>query len=244
MAALPPSDHVFDGGDLDCGSGLALLIRQHMHEVPPGGVLEVRSREGTVRDDLPPWCRMTGHEYLGERVGDDGAVHYFMRRGVDAPEDDAALEDDLARANDFEWRVRARSTGPLRSKAYFRNLSLEVGQPASFEERDEHASAIEVLLTALATSISSGFANACRQKGLDVDDVEVTVTGRLRDVQVVMGITDDGDAGLSEVTLKCFASSMDDEDALRACFDDAVKRSPVAATLSRACTMSMRLAVV
>ena len=34
MSDAPKSDHVFDGGDLDCGSGLALLIRQHMQHVP------------------------------------------------------------------------------------------------------------------------------------------------------------------------------------------------------------------
>ena len=64
LAALCP-DHVFDGGDLDCGSGLVLLIRESMQRVPPGGVLELRSREPSVRDDLPPWCRMVGHEFLG-----------------------------------------------------------------------------------------------------------------------------------------------------------------------------------
>ena len=62
-------DHVFDGGDLDCGSGLVLLIREHMQRVPEGGVLELRSVETTVTDDLPPWCRMVGHEYLGALPG-------------------------------------------------------------------------------------------------------------------------------------------------------------------------------
>ena len=239
------SDHVFDGGDLDCGSGLALLIRQHMQHVPPGGVLEVRSRESTVRDDLPPWCRMTGHEYLGESQGQaEGYVHYFVRRGAERPEEDASLETDLQQARQYEWRVRARSTGPMRSKVYFRNFTIEIGQPASFEERDEHASAVEHLLSALAASISTGLANECRQQGLDVDDVEVTVTGKLADVLVVMGLSDDGDPGFSEISLKCFASTMDDEDAVRACFDRAVARSPVAATLAKACALSLRFAVV
>ncbi len=61
LESLRP-DRVFDGGDLDCGSGLVLLIRENMLPVPVGGVLEMRSRERTVRDDLPPWCRMSGHE--------------------------------------------------------------------------------------------------------------------------------------------------------------------------------------
>ena len=60
-------DYTFDGGDMDCGSGLILLIRQHMERVPAGGVLEIRSAEPTVTAELPPWCRMTGHEYLQTR---------------------------------------------------------------------------------------------------------------------------------------------------------------------------------
>jgi hypothetical protein len=33
-------DAVCDGGNLDCGSGLLLLIRKAMNEVAPGGILE------------------------------------------------------------------------------------------------------------------------------------------------------------------------------------------------------------
>ena len=54
-------DAVCDGGNLDCGSGLLLLIRKAVNEVPAGGVLEIRSTEISVREDLPAWCRMTGH---------------------------------------------------------------------------------------------------------------------------------------------------------------------------------------
>jgi hypothetical protein len=52
---------IFDGGDLDCGSGLILLIRENMLRTPVGDILEMRSREPTVAEELPPWCRMVGH---------------------------------------------------------------------------------------------------------------------------------------------------------------------------------------
>ena len=48
------TDVFFDGGNLDCGSGLVLLIRQHMSGVPVGGILEMRSSEPSVEGDLPP----------------------------------------------------------------------------------------------------------------------------------------------------------------------------------------------
>jgi len=57
-------DASFDGGDLDCGNGLLLLIRQHMDPLERGGLLEFRSTEISVEADFPAWCRMTGNELV------------------------------------------------------------------------------------------------------------------------------------------------------------------------------------
>ncbi len=59
-----PPDVSFDGGDLDCGNGLLLLIRRHIDPLRPGQLLEIRSRESSVQEDLPAWCRLTGNELL------------------------------------------------------------------------------------------------------------------------------------------------------------------------------------
>jgi 5-methyltetrahydropteroyltriglutamate--homocysteine methyltransferase len=57
-------DVAFDGGDLDCGNGLLLLIRKHIDPLPRGGLLEIRSTEISVDEDLPAWCRMTRNELV------------------------------------------------------------------------------------------------------------------------------------------------------------------------------------
>ncbi|TCT04398.1 5-methyltetrahydropteroyltriglutamate--homocysteine methyltransferase [Aquabacter spiritensis] len=59
-----PPDVAFDGGDLDCGNGLLLLIRRHIDPLPRGGLLEIRSTEISVDEDLPAWCRLTGNELV------------------------------------------------------------------------------------------------------------------------------------------------------------------------------------
>ena len=59
-----PPDASFDGGDLDCGSGLLLLIRRHIDPLPRGGLLEILSTEMSVKEDLPSWCRLTGNELV------------------------------------------------------------------------------------------------------------------------------------------------------------------------------------
>src|ERR1035437_6068628 len=64
-------DVSFDGGSADCGSGLLLLIRKHIDPLPPGGILEVRSTEISVDEDLPAWCRLTSNEFISwTRRGD------------------------------------------------------------------------------------------------------------------------------------------------------------------------------
>jgi 5-methyltetrahydropteroyltriglutamate--homocysteine methyltransferase len=57
-------DASFDGGDLDCGNGLLLLIRRHIDPLDRGQLLEFRSTEISVEEDFPAWCRMTGNELV------------------------------------------------------------------------------------------------------------------------------------------------------------------------------------
>lgn len=240
LPGLTP-DRMFDGGDLDCGSGLILLIREHMLPVPSGGVLEMRSREPTVGDDLPPWCRMAGHEFLGSLPGEGSAQRYFVRKGTASAAGEAkALEEDKRKAETYAWRLRVRSTGPLESTVYCRSFSFKIGQPASFEEKDKHPSAVEMLLGSLGAALSTGFATEAARAGLTVDDIELTVRGRLGNPLAPLGLGE-GDPGLSAVEVKCFASSPSDEPAIREAWARAVERSPVFATLARATEMSVKL---
>lgn len=76
MAHPYPAAVSFDGGDLDCGSGLLLLIRQHIDPLDPGQLLEVRSSEISVDEDLPAWCRMTRNELVSRER--EGRVSSFL----------------------------------------------------------------------------------------------------------------------------------------------------------------------
>ena len=88
------ADATCDGGDLDCGSGLLLIIRSAFQPVPPGGTLLVKSRETSVREDLPAWCRLVGHTVEAERDAEHGYRHFLLRKKAD----DQALAGDLPRA--------------------------------------------------------------------------------------------------------------------------------------------------
>ena len=69
----------FDGGDLDCGNGLLLLIRKHIDPLDPGQMLEVRSTDSTVEVELPSWCRLTGNE-LASAVKTGNVRSYLIRK--------------------------------------------------------------------------------------------------------------------------------------------------------------------
>lgn len=77
---FPSPNAVCDGGDLDCGNGLLLIIRKAIDPLEPGQVLEVRSREPSVEGDLPAWCRMVAHDFLGSAPG-SRYTSYFIRKG-------------------------------------------------------------------------------------------------------------------------------------------------------------------
>lgn len=241
MRTITP-DNVFDGGDLDCGSGLILLIRENMMRTPVDGILEMRSREPTVADDLPPWCRMSGHEYLG-KVSGEGFTRYFVKRGSGLEAEKVALEKDKEEAKNYEWRMRARSTGHLKSTIYTRNFSFDVGQAASFEEKDTNPCAFEYLLGALAGSLATGFATDCARENLEVDDIELSLTGTLNNVLAHMGL-EEGDPSVKRIECKCFASTFADEDSVQAVWEKTVARSPIVATLQKSTELQIKLVIV
>jgi len=242
-AASPAAEHVFDGGDMDCGSGLILLIRQNMQRVRAGGVLEIRSTERTVTAELPPWCRMTGHEYLRTEEEAPGRWRHFVRRGADPAAQAAALEKDKQKAQNCEWRVRARHTGGQEAAVFTRNFSWKLGQPASFEEKDDHPSAIEALLGALAAELVNSFATACAQRGLVLDELEATVKGRLHSVLAHLGM-EEGDPALAAAEVTVFVTAPAPGDVLRGIFTAIQSRAPVLATLQKSAAVAVRLVIL
>ena len=174
-------------------------------------------------------------------------MRYFVRRGTGAAAaDEEALAKDVARARSYEWRTRVRhrgGEGGRHARVYCRNLHFDVGQPASFEERDAHPSAVELVLGALGAALAVGFFSECAREALEVDDVELAVRGRLFDPLASLGLGD-GDPAFSRIEARCFASTFDDEERVRAAWDRAVARSPLAATLARACALDLKLAIV
>ncbi len=80
----------FDGGGLDCGNGLLLLIRKHIDPLEPGQLLEILSSERSVKEDLPAWCRLTGNELVSQ-IELSNQVSFLVSKGRFAPPDSGSI---------------------------------------------------------------------------------------------------------------------------------------------------------
>jgi len=222
-------DATCDGGDLDCGSGLLLIIRNSMSPLAPGGVLEVRSRESSVREDLPAWCRMVGHDLLSTRAGEAGSTSYFIRK----KSEDTLLRQDLEQARNMVWRARVRGGGGMDAQVFVRNHSFTVGQPASFDTADRAISAVEYLIGSLGACIAVGFQWRASRRGIKVHNLEVSLQARSEDVLVYLGLQEEGNPGLGSVRAMVYVDAEADAEVLEELLDETLRRSPVTQTFQR-----------
>jgi uncharacterized OsmC-like protein/TusA-related sulfurtransferase len=229
-------DVVCDGGNLDCGSGLLLIIRKAAHQVPVGGVLEIRSTEISVREDLPAWCRMTNNPYLGWAPA---ANHnkYFVRRGGSVPSD--VVDDQKAR--DYRWQCRVRWSEGLQCRVYCRNHAWEVGQPASFDVQDAAPSAVEYVLGALGACLAMGFQVHASRHGIQVEALEISLSGQIDNIFVFLGVEESGHSGFRAITGTLYVRADAEEETLQEIWRQTLAASPVTNTLARPVTLDIAM---
>jgi TusA-related sulfurtransferase len=69
-------------GALPLGGGLLALLRPALARLDPGGVIAVLSSSRAAADDLPSWCRIEGHVYMGATPTPDGGRRILIGRGA------------------------------------------------------------------------------------------------------------------------------------------------------------------
>lgn len=70
----PTREPNWDAGDMGCGE-LVLALRTRLLTLAPGTVFRLRATDPAAPEDIPAWCRMTGHTLVS-------AAHpmYLIRR--------------------------------------------------------------------------------------------------------------------------------------------------------------------
>lgn len=234
-ADLQP-DAVCDGGNLDCGSGLLLIIRRAMEQVNAGGILEIRSTEISVKEDLPAWCRMTKNPYLGWTPST--SYHkYFVRRGGSRAVEASADQQ----ARDYRWQCRVRWTVGSQCKVYCRNHSWEVGQPASFDVEDAAPSAVEYVLGALGACLAMGFQIHASRQGVLIDNIEIALAGQIDNIFTFLGVEQHGHSGFRVLTGTLYVRADADEEVLQHIWRQTLAVSPVTNTLARPMSLDIKL---
>ncbi|MFG0315805.1 MAG: sulfurtransferase TusA family protein [Planctomycetota bacterium JB042] len=147
-ATLRP-DAVCDGGDLDCGSGLLLIVARAIAPLPAGAILELRSREPNVLDELPVWCETEGHTIADVRMT-SGPTCYLIRKG-----------DGAGRGEADRRIARVRRRGDVWS------ATPEIGSTAG---------PLDAFLVALAACLSDAVRRSGPARAHDLDEVDVSLT--------------------------------------------------------------------
>jgi uncharacterized OsmC-like protein/TusA-related sulfurtransferase len=235
--SIPEPDAMCDGGDLDCGSGLLLIIRNAMTPVSPGGVLEVRSREISVKEDLPAWCRLVGHEMLGTNEGLSGSTSYFIRKKLV----DTVLQQDLQQAQKHVWRARVRGRGGMEAQVFVRNHSFTAGQPMSFDTADKAISAVEYLLGSLGACIAVGLQWRASQRGIKIENLEVSLQAKADNVLVYLGLENNGHPGVAGIDAVAYIDADAGQDILNELLQETILRSPVTQTLQHAIAIKTQM---
>ena len=76
-----PGPVVIDGGDRACAA-LILELRARISALPAGTAIHLIASDPAAPIDLPAWCHLTGHAYLG-RIG--AAAPTYALRTTAAP---------------------------------------------------------------------------------------------------------------------------------------------------------------
>jgi len=82
MSAYPPPDQVVDASGLVCPGPVIELAKAAL-AAAPGSVLAVLAVDPAAATDVPAWCRMRGHTFVGGPVtlADGRGPAYLVRTG-------------------------------------------------------------------------------------------------------------------------------------------------------------------
>ncbi|MCL5962480.1 MAG: sulfurtransferase TusA family protein [Chloroflexi bacterium] len=72
------ADATLDAFGLICPMPI-IKTSQKIKELRVGEVLEVLATDEGIKEDMPAWCRTTGHEYLGLEE-EHGEYHVYVRK--------------------------------------------------------------------------------------------------------------------------------------------------------------------
>ena len=77
MDVVPPIASEWDAGEMGCGE-LVMALRLRLNDLPAGAVLKVRATDSAAPEDLPAWCRLSGHTLVSMQH----PIYFIQRKGA------------------------------------------------------------------------------------------------------------------------------------------------------------------
>jgi TusA-related sulfurtransferase len=128
---------VVDGRTLDGSTGLLMLVRNAAERAKEGDVIEIRSADPLVAEDLSAWCRLTRNELIASLDAGDH-TRYLVRagdRGSERPDWGIRLpRRDGERVDVRDWFAGRAGDVPADARTYLgftpRGAVAEPGMPS------------------------------------------------------------------------------------------------------------------
>lgn len=138
--------------------------------------------------------------------------------------------------------ARVRADGPGQVRVHLRGEPLVVRDPIPLDDAAVAPSALELLLGALGADLIALFSAELHRRRVDVDDVELRLSGRLDNALLVLGVVGEtGSPRLAAVDGTLFVTGAGDPAAVEDVWALVARRSPVLATLEGTVAVSIEV---
>jgi hypothetical protein len=142
------------------------------------------------------------------------------------------------------WSARAVSRADGGADVFARAERWGIAAPVALDAEERGLSALECVLGALGGDLVTGFLRLAAQRRLPVDHAEAAVRGELDHALAYLGVVGEEEGpALGRLAVRCFVASPAAEAAVRAVWEEALARSPLANTLRTAPGLDVRLTV-
>jgi uncharacterized OsmC-like protein len=131
------------------------------------------------------------------------------------------------------WRARVKWVGGFKAKAYVRDYTFTIDEPADLAGVDTAPNAVEYVLSALGGCLTVGFILNATKRRVKVEDLEISLEGRIDNILTFLGLSKEGHPGYREIKAKLFVRANIDSRTIEEILNETLETSPVGNTLAK-----------
>jgi uncharacterized OsmC-like protein len=141
------------------------------------------------------------------------------------------------------WRSRVEWDGGFRNTVHAReHPPIRVDEPTALGGSDTAPNPAELLLGAVGTCLSIGYALNAAARGVELRHVALELEGDI-DLSVFAGLADEGTPGYSDIRVRAHISSDAPADVVQALHEHVVRTSPICSTVARPVNVTTEVVV-